>query len=51
MARLTEDEAGGSITLARFRQELAALMIDPVNGERERTVLSQLADWPGLIGL
>ncbi|MEJ1376726.1 MAG: exodeoxyribonuclease I [Candidatus Sedimenticola sp. (ex Thyasira tokunagai)] len=51
MVRLTEDQGGGSITLARFRSELAALMVDPANGERERAVLSQLADWPGVIGL
>ncbi|WP_241086484.1 exodeoxyribonuclease I [Candidatus Vondammii sp. HM_W22] len=49
--RITLADAGGSITLKAYRQQLAKLMVDPASGEREMGILSQLADWPELIGI
>ena len=46
--RLTDAEAG--ITLQSFRQTLARLMVDPLLSERDRGILSELADWPQAIG-
>ncbi len=48
--RLTLADAGGSITLSEYRQTLAKMMIDPAYNERDRDILSQLADWPAMIG-
>ena len=49
--RLNHPEAGGSITLKAFRQELAKSMIDPGLTDRDKLILSQLADWPEQLGL
>jgi len=51
MERLTREDGGGSITLKAYRQQLAQMMIDPQMSERERAILSELADWPALIGV
>jgi exodeoxyribonuclease-1 len=48
MRRLSEEEMGG-ISLDQYREKLARMMVDPDLGERERNVLSQLADWPDSI--
>jgi len=49
--RLTDAEADAGITLQSFRQTLAQLMVDPGISERDRGILSELADWPQAIGL
>jgi exodeoxyribonuclease-1 len=49
--RLTGKDAGSSITLDDFGRQLAQIMVDPALGEREKAILSQLADWPAAIGL
>jgi exodeoxyribonuclease-1 len=49
--RLTDPQGGGSITLSVFRQQLARLMIDPAIDNGRKQVLSELADWPMMIGL
>ena len=46
--RISDPEAGG-ISLEAYRQKLAQMMVDPALGERERSVLSELADWPEVI--
>ena len=46
MERLTNPQADVGITLDDYRSRLARMMIDPGLGERERSVLSELADWP-----
>lgn len=51
MDRLTDPEAGGSITLSEYRLQLARLMVDPSIGSDGKQVLSELADWPSMIGL
>lgn len=49
--RLMDEGGGSSLTLSQYRRTLAEMMIDPAHGERERAILSQLADWPAVIGL
>ena len=44
--RLTNPQADVGITLDDYRSRLAKLMVDPELGERERGILSELADWP-----
>jgi len=46
MDRLSNQQADAGITLDEFRSTLARMAIDPELGERERTILSELADWP-----
>lgn len=46
MDRLTNPQADVGITLDDYRSRLARMMIDPDLGERERGILSELADWP-----
>lgn len=46
MDRLTNQQADAGITLDDYRSTLARMMIDPELEERERTILSALADWP-----
>ncbi len=46
--RINDPQAGG-IALAEYRQKLAQMMVDPALGERERSILSELADWPDRI--
>ncbi len=46
MRRLSNRQADAGITLDDYRSTLARMMIDPKLEERERTVLSELADWP-----
>ena len=49
--RLTTPEAGSGITLEEYRKELAKMAVQPGMGERERKILSELADWPEAIKL
>ncbi|WP_428623456.1 exodeoxyribonuclease I [Sedimenticola sp.] len=49
--RLTNPEGGASITLTAYRQQLAKLMVDASINPVGKQVLSELADWPGEIGL
>ncbi|MES9957519.1 MAG: exodeoxyribonuclease I [Sedimenticola sp.] len=49
--RLQEPDGGGSINLEEYRRQLARMMVDPERSDRDRAVLSELADWPGVIGL
>ncbi|MES9845355.1 MAG: exodeoxyribonuclease I [Candidatus Sedimenticola sp. 6PFRAG5] len=49
--RIAEADGGGSIALDEYRRQLAKLMVDPERSEHDRTVLSALADWPGVIGV
>lgn len=49
--RLTRQGAGSSITLDEYRGQLARMMVDPALGERQRAILSELADWPAAIGI
>jgi exodeoxyribonuclease-1 len=44
--RLTNPQADVGITLDEYRSRLARMMVDPGLGEREREILSELADWP-----
>ncbi len=44
--RLTNPQADSGITMGDYRSRLARMMIDPDLGEREKAVLSELADWP-----
>ena len=44
--RLTDPLADAGITLDDYRSRLAQMMVDPGLGERERSILSELADWP-----
>jgi exodeoxyribonuclease-1 len=46
--RLSEPELGG-VSLDQYREKLARMMVDPALGERERNILSELADWPDSI--
>lgn len=48
--RLADADASG-ITLGGFRRELASMMVSPESGDRDRAILSELADWPSAIGL
>ncbi len=48
--RVMQENGGGSITLKAYRQLLAKMMVDPALAESRRAVLSELADWPGMIG-
>ncbi|MCP3664201.1 MAG: exodeoxyribonuclease I [Gammaproteobacteria bacterium] len=49
LARLTETDAGGSIDLKTYQQEIARKMVQPDLDEEARAVLSELADWPAQI--
>ncbi len=49
--RLTNPDGGGSITLEVFRQQLAKRMVATDLNDRDRSILSQLADWPEQIGI
>ncbi len=49
--RLTASDGGSSITLDEYTRRLARLMVDPGVDDRGRAVLSELADWPQVIGL
>jgi exodeoxyribonuclease-1 len=44
--RITNPQADAGITLDDYRARLARMMIAPESGERERAILSELADWP-----
>ncbi len=48
--RLCSQEMGG-ITLEEYRSTLSRMMVDPALGEDKRRVLSELADWPEVIGV
>ncbi|MCP3671277.1 MAG: exodeoxyribonuclease I [Gammaproteobacteria bacterium] len=47
--RLTNAQADAGITLDDYRSRLAQMMVDPDLDERERNILSELADWPDQI--
>ncbi len=49
--RLSNPEADCGITLAQYQKQLARMVIQPKMGDRERKILSALADWPAAIGL
>ncbi|OOZ37735.1 exodeoxyribonuclease I [Solemya velesiana gill symbiont] len=49
--RIMEPSAGGSITLDEYQGQLAKKMVDPEIGDRDRMVLSELADWSAVIGM
>ena len=49
--RLISSDGGSSITLDEYTKRLARLMVDPDIDARGRAVLSELADWPQVIGL
>ncbi len=44
--RLTNPQADAGITLDDFRSRLAKMVVNPELGEREKGILSELADWP-----
>jgi exodeoxyribonuclease-1 len=48
-ARLGDPACG--LTLTQFRKAVAQLAVDPALTPAQRAVLSELADWPGEIGL
>jgi len=47
--RLTDPQLDVGITLDDYRSRLVQMMVDPRLDERERGILSELADWPGVI--
>ena len=49
--RVTNPDADCGITLAEYREKLTKMVVQPKIGERERAILSALADWPTAIGL
>ena len=49
--RIKDPEGGASITLEAYRRKLARMMVDPAIDDRDRGILSQLADWPAEIGI
>ncbi|MCF8056010.1 MAG: exodeoxyribonuclease I [Desulfocapsa sp.] len=49
--RLSNPEADSGITLAQYQKQLAKMVMQPEMGDRERKILSDLADWPAVIGL
>lgn len=49
--KIKKPEGGGSITLAQYRKRLAHMIVDPSLDERAREILSQLVDWPAVIGM
>jgi exodeoxyribonuclease-1 len=48
--RISSQELGG-ITLQEYRATISRMMVDPAMGEKERRVLSDLADWPEVIAV
>ena len=50
-ARLTEPDAGGSITLGDYRRQLSRLAVDLSLSEHQRAVIDALIDWPTELGL
>ncbi len=46
--RLSDPELGG-ISLQEYREKVAKKIVDPLLGQREKEILSALADWPDLI--
>lgn len=50
-ARLTEPDAGGSITLGDYRRQLSRLAVDLSLSEHQRAVVDALIDWPTELGL
>lgn len=49
--RITNPDADCGITLAEYRKQLAQLIMQPEVGEKERKILSSLADWPEILGV
>ena len=49
--RLTDPAADAGITLESFRRTLARLMVERSPDARARGILSELADWPDVIGI
>ncbi len=46
--RLSDPQLGG-ISLNEYREKVARMMVEPALGQRDREILSALADWPDLI--
>ena len=49
--RITNPDADCGITLSEYQKQLAAMVVQPDIKERERKILSELADWPATLGL
>ena len=49
--RLSNPDADSGITLAQYQKQLAKMVMQPEMGDRERKILSDLADWPAAIAL
>jgi len=49
--RVTNPDADCGITLSEYRKQLAKKVMQPDVKERERKIISALADWPTLLGL
>lgn len=49
--RVTNPDADCGISLAEYRKQLATMVVRPDISERERKILSALADWPTTLGL
>jgi len=49
--RLTQADGGSSIDLASYRRELSRLAVDSSLSLERREVVSELLDWPGVIGI
>jgi len=49
--RLTATDGGSSIDLASYRRELSRLAVDGSLSPQQREVVSELLDWPGVIGI
>lgn len=47
--RLTNPQSDVGITMSDYRSRLAKMMVDTELAERERGILSELADWPDMI--
>jgi exodeoxyribonuclease-1 len=49
--RLTDPAFDAGITVDEYRRRLAKMMVDPNMTDRDREILSELADWPGQLGI
>lgn len=49
--KIKNPAGGASITLDQYRKKLARMIVDPTLSNRDREILSQLADWPSVIGI
>ncbi len=49
--RLCSEEGDSSISLKEYQKRLAEKAVDSTTSDADRKILSELADWPGIIGL